>query len=426
MAISQCFVDSGFSNALIQKQNRTQIDFSTVFYFNIAIGFSIYLLLVLCVPFIASFYDQPLLKDLIPWVGLNVIINSFAVVQRAILTINLDFRKQAVASLYAVSISGAIAIYLAFHGYGVWTLVVQGLLNTCINTLNLWLMSKWKPSFCFSKRSFRDLFSFGSKLMIGSFLHTIYTNLYTLVIGKYFTVNELGLYSKASTLSQFPSNNVSEILYRVFYPVLCKLQNETLILVDKFYLFIRLTAFIVFPLMIGLAVVAEPLVSIVLTEKWLGAVPYIQILCFAYMWYPIMKISWSILNVKHRSDYSLKSEIIKKAIAFIILLATIPLGIKAMCYGLVLYSLADIFIILQFTRLVLYDITIYNHLKQLFPSLLISIIMGVFVWWWIHLMDNTSIQLFGGILIGCVTYIILSYLLNKRDFNHIILLIKKR
>ena len=198
------------------------------------------------------------------------------------------------------------------------------------------------------------------------------------------------------------------------------------ILKNKFYLFIRLTAFIVFPLMIGLAVVAEPLVSIVLTEKWLGAVPYIQILCFAYMWYPIMKISWSILNVKHRSDYSLKSEIIKKAIAFIILLATIPLGIKAMCYGLVLYSLADIFIILQFTRLVLYDITIYNHLKQLFPSLLISIIMGVFVWWWIHLMDNTSIQLFGGILIGCVTYIILSYLLNKRDFNHIILLIKKR
>ena len=186
MAIAQCFVDSGFSSALIQKQNRTNIDFSTVFYFNIVIGICMYLVFIICAPLISKFYEQPILIEIITWLGLNFIINSFATVQSAILTINLNFRRQAFISLTAVIISGLIAIYLAINGYGVWTLVIQNLLAASINVVLLWITSKWRPQVLFSTQAFKELFSFGSKLLMGGLLHTIYSNLYTLTIGKIF------------------------------------------------------------------------------------------------------------------------------------------------------------------------------------------------------------------------------------------------
>ena len=426
LAIAQCFVDSGFSNALIQKQDRTQTDFSTVFYFNIAIGVLVYLLLLLCAPIIASFYKQPLLEDIIIWIGLNVVINSFVVVQRAILSIKLNFRKQALASLLAVIVSGVVALYMALNGFGVWTLVVQGLLNAFVNALVLWLVSKWKPSLVFSLNSFRKLFSFGSKLLAGGLLHTIYSNLYTLIVGKVFSTRELGLYSKASALADFPSTNSSEILNRVFYPVLCKLQDNDEILTVKFYQFIRLTAFVVFPMMIGLAMIAEPLIRLILTDKWCGIVQYMQILCFAYMWSPIMKMSWNLLNVKHRTDLSLKSEIVKKITAFVILFATIPWGIKMMCYGRILYSLADLFIILCFTRKVLPNVTIHQHVKNLFPIFFQTLLMGGIVYIWILCFENTLIQLVGGVFVGGISYVLTSLILNKKEIDLITSLLNIR
>ena len=174
MAIAQSFIDSGFSNALIQKQNRTKEDLSTVFYFNIAVGVVMYLIFIAAAPYIASFYNQPILTAVIAWAGLNLIINSLAAVQRALLIIDLNFRKQSVISVCAVSVSGGIAVWMAYSGYGVWTLVVQTLLNGLITTLLLWITSKWRPILVFSKKSFKELFSFGSKLLMGGLLHTIY------------------------------------------------------------------------------------------------------------------------------------------------------------------------------------------------------------------------------------------------------------
>lgn len=426
MAIAQCFVNSGFSNALIQKQNRTNTDYSTVFYFNIVVGVLMYLLLIIISPIVASFYGQPILKEIILWIGLNLVINSFATVQNAILTINLDFKRQAFISVLAVLVSGSIAVYMALKGYGVWTLVVQGLLSSSINTLLLWMTSRWYPQLKFSVSSFKELFSFGSKLLIGGLLHTIYTNLYTLVIGKVFPIKELGLYSKASSLSQYPSTNITGILDRVLYPVLCRLQDENQILTEKFYLFIRLTAFGVFPLMIGLSVLSEPLIRLVLTDKWIGVVPYLQILCMAYMWDPIMRMSWNLLNVKHRSDYSLKSEIIKKITALTILLVSIPLGIKAMCWGLFLYSLCDLIIILQFTKKILPDVNMKNHIKNLYPILLKSLLMGLIVIVCINDVHNVWFQLGGGFIIGVLSYVLLSLIFKSQELVYIFHLIKKR
>lgn len=424
MALAQIFVDSGFSNALIQKQNRNQTDYSTVFYFNVGIGILMYILLLLIAPYIATFYQQPLLKAIIKWLGFNLIINSLSSVHRTILTIELDFKRQAFISLVAVLISGLTAVYMALHGYGVWTLVVQTLMMNGINTLLLWITTPWYPVRIFSRNSFKDLFSFGSKILLGGVLHTIYVNLYSLVIGKVFPVRELGLYNRASSLSQFPSTNITGILVRVSYPVFCRLQNDNDLLTEKFYLFIRLVSFIVFPLMIGLAVLSEPLVKLLLTEKWLGAVPYIQILCFAYMWDPIMRMSWDLLNVKHRSDYSLKSEVIKKVIAIAILFISIPLGIKMMCLGLVVYAFFDLFIILQYTKKILPQVTIKNHLKNLFPLFIQTVLMGLAVYLFIQLFSNIWIQLLGGMAIGILLYFLLSIYFSKNEFLYIIQQIK--
>lgn len=417
LAIAQTFIDSGFSNALIQKQDRTETDFSTVFYFNIVVGVFVYLLLYLCSPFIASFYNEPKLDLITKVVGLNLIISSFSVVQRAKLTIALNFKLQAVASLIAVVISGVVGVYMAYVGYGVWAIAIQALLNNFLNTVLLWVVAKWIPKFCFSWVSFKELFGFGSKLLIGSLLHTTYTNLYTLCIGKFFSARELGFYNRAFSLAQYPSSNLTNIITRVTYPIECEMQNNNEKLQNSFYQFIRLTAFIVFPLMIGLCALAEPIIKLLLTDKWLGAVPFLQTMCLAYMWDPIMRMNWDLLNVKHRSDYSLKSEIIKKTVAVSILIITIPFGIEIMCVGLIIYSLADIFIVTRFTIRILPNVSFLKEIRSLLPILILSISMGGIVLFISCCIENTLFKILIGILAGSIYYIFAAYLFKWNELK---------
>lgn len=416
MAIAQSFIDSGFSNALIQKQDRTQTDFSTVFYFNIIVGLFAYIILVICAPLIANFYNQPLLEEIIIWVGLNLVISSFSTVQRAILTIELNFKKQAVISLVSVIISGIVAVYMAYNGYGVWTLVTQGLLTGTISTLLLWLSTKWYPSIVFSIESFKQLFSFGSKILASGLLHTVYVNLYTLVIGKIYNTQELGLYNRAHSIAQHPSNNIVNLLNKVIYPILCRLQNNEDELIDKYFLFFRQTIYVVFPMMIGLATLAEPLVNLVLSEKWLHCVPYLQILCIAYMWDPIMNFSCGLINAKGRSDYYLKAEIIKKIVAIFILCITIPFGVLVMCIGLVIYAFMDILIITRFTKRVLKSVTLIKYLKVVAPILLQSLIMALLIMICINYVSTLWAQVICGMIIGIVSYLLLSLFICKNEF----------
>lgn len=426
MAIAQTFIDSGFSNALIQKQNRTNKDYSTVFYFNIIVAVILYGLLVGCASPIATFYHEPLLKNIIVWVGLNLIINSFATVQRAKLTIELNFKIQAYISLIAVILSGSAAVYMAYNDYGVWTLVYQSLLTNLINTILLWIFAHWSPLLVFSKTSFMELFSFGSKLLGGGILHTLYTNLYTLIIGKVFSSTDLGFYNRAFSLTQYPSSNITGIIVRVTYPVECEMQHDNQKLQETYFSYIRYVAFIVFPLMIGLAAISEPLIKIVLTEKWIGAVPYIQIMCFAYMWDPMMHMTWDLLNVKHRSDFSLKSEIIKKIVAFSILFITIPFGIKIMCVGLIGYAIADLIIVTQFVKKLLPLVTFFNLVRQLTPYFTLSVIMGVCVYLYITFIQNVWLQFVGSIILGCIIYLIGAYLIKLKELTTILQKIKKK
>lgn len=284
LAIAQTFIDSGFANALIQKRDQTKADYSTVFYFNIIVSVVLYILLYYSAPLIASFYKEDLLVVITRIIGLTLIINSFGIVQQAKLTIALDFKRQAIASLFAVIISGGIGLWMAFSGYGVWTLVYQSLINNLLRVVMIWIFSGWWPRLCFSVSSFRTLFAFGSKLLLSSLLHTLYANLYTLVIGKWFASVELGYYSRAFTWARFPSANFADVIVRAIYPIQCRMQDDHEQLCGVFLKYMRMACFLIFPVMIGLCAVAEPLVRLILTDKWLPAVPLLQILCIAYMW----------------------------------------------------------------------------------------------------------------------------------------------
>lgn len=427
MAIAQTFVDSGFSNALIQKQERTEVDYSTVFFFNIFIGIVMYLILFLAAPFIASFYQQQQLELIIKLAGLNLILTSFCAVQRALLTISLDFKKQAIISFSTVVISGGVAIWLAYHKYGVWTLVIQGLLANILTLILLWGTTHWYPHLCFSQKSFKELFGFGSKLLAGGLLHTLYLNLYSLVIGKYFSSADLGNFNRATSLAQYVSINVTSIITRVTYPIECQIQHDNEELQRKFFIFIRMTAFIIFPLMTGLCVLADPLIRVILTDKWIHAVPYLQILSIAYMWDPISRLNWDLLNVKRRSDYSLRSEIIKKLIAIFILVITIPFGIMVMCIGIALYALCDLYVLTRFTKKLLPDVYLLKELKVLYPILILSLSMGLIVYISISFIPILMVKLIVGMILGISYYTALSYLFKWEEIDFIIaLIIKKR
>ncbi len=424
MAIAQTFIDSGFSNALIQKQDRTNTDYSTVFYFNVVVAVIMYFLLLFCAPWISFFYDEPQLTSIIGWVGLNFIISSLATVQRAKLTVELNFKLQAYISVVAVIISGGLAVWMAYNGFGVWTLVSQSLVNNGITVLLLWLTAHWHPFFTFSWKSFKELFGFGSKLLAGGLIHTLYTNMYTLIIGKVFSAVDLGYFNRAFSITQYPSSNITNIVVRVTYPVECRIQHDNEKLQEKYFSFIRSVSFVVFPMMVGLAVLCEPFIRIVLTDKWLGVVPYAQIMCFAYMWNPIMVMTWDLLNVKHRSDYSLKSEIVKKTTAFCILFATIPFGIKIMCVGLFFYSITDLFIITRYVKKILPGITMCSIAKQLFSFLILSGLMGAGILLFVYFVSNVWLQLFGGLAIGCFIYLGSTYLLRIKELAMIFQILK--
>ena len=403
-AVAQSFVDSGFSNALVRKTDRREEDLSTCFYFNIGVGIVAYTVLFLIAPFIADFYNQPILSPIIRITGLGVVLNSLCVVQQALFTIRIDFKSQAKVTLSATIISGIVGVVLAYQGYGVWALVWQGVVMSLVRMGLLWLMSKWRPKTGFSKDSFHYLFGYGSKLLASGLLDTIYNNIYPIVIGKFYSPSQLGNYSRALSFAQLPSSNITSILQRVTFPVLSSIQDDLPRLQTNYRRLLKLSAFIVFPLMMGLAAVAFPLIRVVLTPKWEGCSLYLQIICFALIWYPIHAINLNLLQVKGRSDLFLRLEIIKKIVGVCIMCITIPLGITAMCIGMVVSSLISLFINTHYTGKLIY-VGYIKQMRDLLPIFINSLIMGGIVYLCIQISDNDIVQLSLGIVVGLISYI---------------------
>ena len=403
IAVAQSLVDSGFSQALIRKQGRTRTDESTVFFFNIAVGILLYGILYLISPFVAAFYESPELEPLMKVVCLSVVFNSLAVVQRARLTLNIDFKTQAKASFTAAVASGIVGIWMAYTGWGVWSIAAQQLVNLGVNTLLLWVLAKWRPQRAYSWASFRELFSFGSKLMLSGLLDVLYRNIYLIVIGKVFSAKDLGYYTRAHQFSEFPSSNLTGILQRVTYPVLCKIQDDDARLAGVYRRFLRVSASLIFPLLVGLSAVAEPLVLVLLKEQWLFAAVLLKIICFAMMWYPIHSINLNLLQVKGRSDLFLRLEVIKKIIGVAILCATLPFGLVAMCWGQILSSLLSLAINTYYTGKLI-QVGFIRQMKDLFPVLVLSLAMWLVVTGVQMLVEPAGLKLAVGILAGILFY----------------------
>lgn len=424
-AIAQSFVDSGFANALIRKQNRTEVDYSTAFYFNIVVGVVAYFILFFASPFIAQFYNEPLLESLTKVVAINVFINSLGIVPRARYTINVDFKTQAKATTTSVLISGVIGIWMAYSGYGVWAIVWQSVIRNGLNVLLLWLLAKWLPLFQFSWHSFREMWSFGYKLLLSGLIDRIYGNIYQLIIGKVFSARDLGNYTRAHQFASFPSSNFTGIIGRVTYPILSSIQDDDARLERVYRKYLRLSAFVVFPLMVGLSVLAEPLIISILTDKWSAAIILLQIICFTMMWYPIHAINLNLLQVKGRSDLFLKLEIIKKIILVAILCITVPIGLIAMCIGGIFSSMLCLVVNTYYTGKLI-NVGFILQMKDLLPTLVLSLLMGVCVFVSVMFIPSNVMQLVVGVIVGVIFYFAVAKLFKMEELTDLLSLVKRK
>ncbi len=425
MGVAQTFVDCGFSQALIRKQDRTETDNSTVFFFNIVVSCIIYMIFYISAPWVSMFFDEPKLCYLMRVLCLIVIVNSFAVVQRALYTANVNFKTQAKASFISAVTSGIVCVFMAYNGCGVWTLVWQQLLYAGINTILLWMFSRWHPKWLFSWKSFRELFSFGSKLLASALLDTLYTNLYTLVIGKFFSADSLGQYTQADRFTKLPSSNVSGILQRVTYPILCGIQNDDERLRKNYRKLLRLAALVIFPMMCLLAGVSYPLVDLLIGPKWKMAAELIIPLSFTMMWWPIHAINLNLLQVKGRSDLFLRLEIIKKAIGISILAITVPFGVKIMCYASIGTSLICLIVNTYYSGKLI-NVGFLLQMQDLLPTIVNSIIVFVLSYICVLFINNEIMQLSFAFIIGSAAYVMLVSSFNRQDFVFLKSVINKR
>lgn len=373
IAVSQTFINCGFTAALIRKIDRTQADCSTVFYFNIVMATFFYVLLFFAAPFIAEFFNTPILKSVVRVIAVNLVIDSFSAVHRTQLTIRIDFKSQAIIALATCLISGGVALYSAYTGFGVWALVFQQVLAALLSTICTWWASHWHPSLVFSMSSFKELFAFGSRLLTANLLHTIYMNLTTLAIGKFYSATQLGYYTRGNNFASLPSSNLVGILQRVTFPILSKIQNDEERMLGVYRKYIRITSLPVFFLMCMLVGISKPLILILITEKWANAIIYLQILCFAMMFDHITTINMNLLQVKGRSDLVLKTEFIKKSISFAMIIASIPFGVLAICVSRVIYTQIAIFLSTYYTGKA-YGLSYRKQFTDFFPYFLKSMI----------------------------------------------------
>lgn len=409
-AIAQTFIDSGFGSALIRKNDCTDTDYSTAFYFNVLVGLVCCILLSLASPFIANFFNTPILKDLVKVMSLNMFISSFAIAHTARLTHSVDFKSQSIVNLLTAIVAGISGILMAYNGFGVWSLVFQHIISSIVRVVLLIVVTKWLPRFEFSKESFRYLFGFGSKILVSSLLHTVYSNLTTLLIGKFYTAKDLGFYTRGQTLAAFPSSNVNSIIQSVSYPVLAKIQDDDKHLIESYRKLISMTSMVIFFGMFLLAAIAKPLIVTLLTEKWLDAVIYLQVFCFAYMFDHLCSLNLNILYVKGFSNLVLRLEIIKKTISVSLIIAAIPLGPLAICIASAFYTQIAVVINTYYTGK-LFGLGYVKQVKDFIKYLIYSIISVIPAYVMTFVDIHSILQIVIGVALSSAAY----YLLLHKD-----------
>lgn len=378
ITILQVFVDSGLGNALIQKKDADETDFSTVFYTNIIFCGILYITLFACAPLIARFYKDESLIALVRVLGLTIVVSGIKNVQQAYVSRNMLFKKFFFATLGGTVVAAIAGITMAVMGYGVWALVAQHVINVAIDTVILWITVKWRPQKTFSFQHLRGLFSFGWKLLISSLLDTVYTNIRQLIIGKMYSSEDLAYYNRGRQFPNFIVGNVNNSIDSVLFPAMSVKQDSQESVKQMTRKAIKTSVYIMAPLMMGMAFTATSIVELILTDKWLACVPFLQIFCITFMFQPIHTANLNAIKAMGRSDLFLKLEIIKKCVGVVLLLSTMWFGIMAMAYSLLVSSVAGQ-IINSWPNRKLLNYRYLDQLKDIMPGLLLAVFMGVCV-----------------------------------------------
>jgi teichuronic acid exporter len=422
-SIASTFIDSGLGSGLIQKSNKTDKDYSTVFLFNFIVAIGIYLLLFFLAPLVSEFYKEVRLTNLLRIISLNLLIGSFVSIQRLKLNIDLNFKALAKVNLSSNVLSGIIAIILAYKGLGYWALALQLLLASAFNLLFLLILANWKYSVVFSKESFQELFSFGSKLLFAGLYAQSFRNVYNVFIGKYYSSDNLGYYTRAVAFTELVSGTITSVIQQVTYPLLSSVKDDKTRMISIFSRVMRMSSFINFPAIVLLSVLAEPIVLILLTDKWTPVIPLLQWMAFARFFYPVSALNLNLLNANGRSDLFLKVDLSKMPLMILAMVITIPMGVKAMVIGHVVTSFLSFFINAYLPGK-LFGFGPFTQLKELKDIIINSTIMGILVFFVVYFLESVWLQLIVGLSFGLLVYTILSYVQKSQELNELYSLIK--
>lgn len=425
ITIANVFVSNGFGSALIQKKDADNLDFSSVFFINIGISIILYLLLFVLAPVVADFYNLPIMCPAVRVLGIRIIIAAINSIQQAYVSRNMLFKRFFWSTLFGTLLSGVVGVAMAYRGYGVWALIAQYLTNTCIDTIVLWFTVRWRPELkCSWKRS-KGLLSYGWKLLISALIDTGYNQLRSLVIGKVYTSEDLAFYNQGDKYPSLIVTNINSSISGVLFPAMAKYQNDPERVKQMTRRAIQVSAYIMWPLMVGLGVVAEPLVRILLTDKWFPCVPFLRIFCFTYGLWPIHTANLQALNAMGRSDLFLKLEIIKKTIGLILLGLSIQYGPTAIAWSLVVSGIVSTFIN-SYPNVNLLNYKYIEQLKDLLPPLALALVMAAIIYPIKFLFFSDILMVILQVLIGGIVYVLLSVVSKNVSLKYLCSLIREK
>ena len=423
IALCDVIIDGGLNTALIQKKNADNLDFSTIFFFSLGIAVLLYVTMFLGAPLIANFYHQQDLVLIIRVLSLSLFFYSFNSIQRAYVSKNMLFQRLFYSSLGAIILSGAIGIFMAYQGYGVWALVAQNISSQMFATIIMWFTVRWRPEFRFSRERFKILFDFGWKIFGANFITTLFVNMRKLLIGKFYMPASLAYYEKGEHFPSLLANNIFTSMQTILLPVLSESQDNRSNVKAMMRRSTKLSCFFIYPLMMFLIVSAKPFILLLLTEKWIGAIPFVQILCISYFFRPITISNFEAIKALGYSGITLKLEIIKKVVDITILAVSAMINVYAIAWGCVLYNLICVFINLAPNKKLL-NYGIKEQLIDATPTLLIALVMGVSVYWiqWLSLPNLIVLVL--QVIFGTMVYLGVSHLTKDESYLYLIQMLK--
>ncbi|MBR4502330.1 MAG: lipopolysaccharide biosynthesis protein [Clostridia bacterium] len=423
ITILQVFVDSGLGNALIQKKDVDDTDYSTVFFFNITFCSVLYVLLFLAAPLIARFYNDDSLTDIVRVLGLTVLIAGVKNVQQAYVSRNMLFHRFFYATLGGTIGAAIVGIYLAYHGYGVWALVAQQVFNVAMDTVILWITVKWRPRRLFSFGHLKTLYSFGWKLLVSSLVDVVYNDIRQLIIGKMYSKEDLAYYNRAKQIPHLITSNINTSINSVLFPAMSSAQESRERVKAMTRRAIKISTYIMAPMMMGLAACSKPVISILLTDKWLPCVPFLIIFCITNLFLPIHTANLNAIKAMGRSDLFLRLEIMKKVIGVIVLIISMQYGVMAMAYSLLFTSVTSQ-IINSWPNRKLLGYSYIEQIKDILPGVLLAVGMGLIVYSVEYIGLNKWLTLVIQVPLGALIYIAGSKLFHLDSFDYLLSMIK--